>query len=163
MVEQTMRVAVGQIRELSDEVLRFAVQLGVSGVQINTPKLPGDGFWSEEVLRAQVEKCAGYGLTLESLENVPGHFYDKAMLGLPGRDEQIANYQTTIRNCGKAGIPILGFHFMPNFVWRTEYLAPTRGGAGSTLFDLAAVEQARTVDELEFFVWGGLELSLIHI
>jgi mannonate dehydratase len=156
MAEQTMRVAVGQIRDLDDEILRYAVQLGVKGVQINTPLIPGDGFWSESVLRAQVEKCEQYGLVLESLENVPAHFYDKAMLGLPGRDEQIENYQTTIRNVGKAGIPILGFHFIPNFVWRTEYLAPTRGDAKSTLFDMAAVEHA-TQEELESFVWGGLE------
>ena len=47
------------------------------------------------------------------IENVPIHFYDKAMLGLEGRDEQIANYQATIRNMGEAGIPILGFHWMP--------------------------------------------------
>ena len=67
-----------------------------------------------------MHKAEEYGLTLEAIENVPIHFYDKAMLGLPGRDEQIEHYQTTIRNMGRAGIPILGYHFMPNSVWRTE-------------------------------------------
>jgi mannonate dehydratase len=152
MTAPTLRVAAGQIRDLTDEKLRFAVQLGVSGVQINTPLLPGDSYWEEDVLRAQVLKCQEYGLTLESLENVPAHFYSKAMLGLPGRDEQIENYQRTIRNVGKAGIPILGFHFMPNFVWRTEWLAPGRGGAGCTKFDLAAVEQAEGASGLRQFV-----------
>jgi len=144
-----MRVAVGQIRELTDEKLRYAAQLGVSGVQINTPMLPGETHWEADVLREQVRMCERYGLKLESIENVPSHFYNKAMLGLPGRDEQIAYYQTTIRNCGEAGVPILGFHFIPSFVWRTEWLAPTRGGAGSTKFDLAAVERVGSVPAAE--------------
>ena len=37
-----------------------------------------------------------------------------------------------IRDVGRAGIPMLGYHFMPNSVWRTERLAPGRGGAGCT-------------------------------
>ena len=34
---------------------------------------------------------------LEAIENVPVHFYDKVMLGQPGRDEQMENYCATIR------------------------------------------------------------------
>ncbi len=137
-----IRVAIGQFNELTDEKLRFAAQLGVSGVQMNTPKLPGEYCWEEADLRQLVEKCRSYGLTLEAIENVPVHFYDKAMLGLPGRDEQIEHYQATIRNLGRAGIPILGYHWMPNSVWRTSVTAPGRGGARVTAFDMAAVEQA---------------------
>src|SRR3954454_19054522 len=146
MTAPTLRVAAGQIRDLTDEKLRFAVQLGVSGVQINTPLLPGDSYWEEDVLRAQVLKCQEYGLTLESLENVPAHFYNKAMLGLDGRDEQIENYQRTIRNMAEAEIPVLGFHWMPNSVWRTERLAPTRGGAGATQFDMTLVASLTAIE-----------------
>ncbi len=64
------------------------------------------------------------------------------MLGLPGRDEQIENYQTTIRHLGAVGIPILGYHWMPNLVWRTSFSTPGRGGAECTAFDMALVEQA---------------------
>src|SRR5258708_23922446 len=70
------------------------------------------------------------------------------MLGLPGRDEQIEHYRTTVRNIGRAGIPILGFHFMPNSVWRTERFAPGRGGAGCTKFDMADVENKASPSEL---------------
>ncbi|MEM7024161.1 MAG: mannonate dehydratase [Pseudomonadota bacterium] len=142
MSEQGIRVAVGQFKELTEDKLRFAAQIGVKGVQLNTPKLPGETHWEESDLRAMVDTCKSYGLTLEALENVPIHFYHKAMLGLPGRDEQIEHYQTTLRNMGKAGIPILGFHFMPNSVWRTDRMAPGRGGAGCTKFDMAEVEEA---------------------
>src|SRR5215218_4837923 len=109
---------------------------------MNTPKLPGEQRWEEADLRRLVLKCQGYGLQLEAIENVPIHFYDKAMLGLPGRDEQIEHYQATIRNMGKAGIPILGYHFMPNSVWRTTRTAPGRGGALCTAFDMAQIANA---------------------
>jgi mannonate dehydratase len=142
MSELGIRIAVGQFNELTDEKLRFAAQIGVRGVQLNTPRLPGETHWQESDLRALVDRCQEHDLVLEAIENVPIHFYHKAMLGLPGRDEQIAHYQTTLRNMGRAGIPILGFHFMPNSVWRTERFAPGRGGAGCTKFEMAKVDKA---------------------
>ena len=104
--------------------------------------LPGDQQWEYEDLLALRLKTEEYGLKFEAIENVPLHFYDKAMLGLPGRDEQIEHYCTTIRNMGRAGIPILGYHFMPNSVWRTSRTAAGRGGAHVTAFDMALVEAA---------------------
>jgi mannonate dehydratase len=151
MAEQGIRIAVGQFNELTDEKLRFAAQIGVKGIQMNNPKLPGDHRWEEKDVRALVDKTKAHGLTLEAIENVPTHFYNKVMLGLPGRDEQIENYQETLRNVGKAGVPILGFHFMPNSVWRTERLAPTRGDAGATKFDMAALE-GKSKEELRAFM-----------
>jgi mannonate dehydratase len=139
-----IRIAIGQFNEMADEKLRFAAMLGVPGVQLNTPRLPGEQRWEEADLRRLVLKCEEYGLKLEAIENVPIHFYDKAMLGLPGRDEQIEHYRTTIRNMGKAGIPILGYHFMPNSVWRTSRTAPGRGGSRVTAFDMALVANAGT-------------------
>jgi mannonate dehydratase len=132
----TMRVAVGQFKELTEERLTFAKQLGASGVQLNTPLLPGEQRWEEADLRRMRERCEAYGLRLEALENVPNSFFDRAMLGLPGRDEQIEHYQATLRNMGRAGIPILGYHWMPNHVWRTSYATPGRGGALVSSFDL---------------------------
>lgn len=142
MAANVMRVALGQFNQATDERLRFAKQLGVEGVLLNTPRLPGEKRWEFMdlvQLRSTIEE---YGLRLEALENVPITFYDKAMLGLPGRDEQIENYQETIRNLGRAGIPILGYHWMPNSVWRTSRTTPTRGGAITTSFDLELVKNA---------------------
>ncbi len=136
-----MRVALGQFNEMTHERLTFAKQIGVSGVQMNTPQLPSDnGYWEYEDLRRVVEKTESYGLKMEALENVPSWFYDKAMLGLPGRDEQIENYQTTIRNIGKAGIPVLGYNWMPNGVWRTP-MVKGRGGVIVTAYDGDLINQ----------------------
>ena len=152
MAEKGIRVAVGQFNQMTEDKLLFATQLGVKGIQLNTPLLPGDTHWEEKDLRGLVDKAAEYGLEIEAIENVPTHFYHKALLGLPGRDEQIEHYQTTLRNLARAGIPILGLHFMPNSVWRTERFAPGRGGAGCTKFDMAVVEAHETAEELRQYL-----------
>lgn len=137
-----MRVAVGQLNELTDEHLAFAVQVGVQDVQLNTPKLPGDARWEYADLAALRERAESHGLRLIALENVPVKFYDNIMLGLPGRDEQLENMCETVRNMGRAGIPILGYHWMPNGVWRTSFETLARGGAISNEFEYDKVKDA---------------------
>ena len=132
-----IRIGLGQFSELTDEKLAFIKQLGADDFLMNTPNLPSEQRWEYEDLLALRKRADVAELRLMCLENVPVSFYDQAMLGLPGRDEQIANMQATIRNMGRAGIPILGYHWMPNQVWRSPGLALLRGGAGATRFDLA--------------------------
>ena len=156
MAEQ-MRIAVGQFSELTDEILAFTKQLGVGSVQMNLLgrlPVPGEQRWEYEDLRALREKAAAYGLVLEAIENVPLHFYDKVLLGLPGRDAQMADYCATIRNMGKAGIPILGYHFMPNSVWRTPPVEG-RGGARVTAFDMAIVNATPYAEQRPYAVVKG--------
>jgi mannonate dehydratase len=141
-MSDVMRVALGQFNEATDERLRFAKQMGVGGVLLNTARLPGEKRWEFLDLVSLRSKVEDYGLRLEALENVPLKFFDKAMLGAPGADEQIENYQETIRNVGRAGIPILGYHWMPNSVWRTSSTTPGRGGARVTSFDLELARNA---------------------
>src|SRR6266545_1972244 len=86
---ETIRVAIGQFKELSHEQLTFAQQIGASGVLLNTPVLPGDQRWELNDLQWLRRRCDQYGLRLEALENVPTSFYDRAMLGLDGRDQYI--------------------------------------------------------------------------
>jgi len=52
-----MRVAVGQSPVATDEYLAFAAQLGASGVQFNTPDLPGE-HPSASSARATTRRCA---------------------------------------------------------------------------------------------------------
>ncbi len=148
----TIRVAVGQFHELTEEKLRFAAQIGVKGIQMNNPTLPGEARWEERDIRALVDKVKEHGLVFEAIENVPTHFYHKVMLGLPGRDEQIENYNYTIRSVGRAGVSILGYHFMPNSVWRTEKFALARGGAAATQFDQSVVDATQDTDVLRRFM-----------
>lgn len=169
-----MRIAIGQFNQLTEERLLFAQQMGVSGIVLNTPVMPGKRWEHFDIVRGKDlwqfldllelrTTCENYGLRLESLENVPITFLDKAMLGLPGRDEQIANYQETIRNMGRAGIEVLGYNWMPNLVWRTSFTTPGRGGARVSSFDYDLVKDAPlthgrvfTEDEL----WANYEYFL---
>ncbi len=140
LTDLTLRVAVGQFSDLTDEQLAFASQLGVQDIQLNTPRLPGEERWELEDLKALRVLALQHGLRVIALENVPVKFYDKIMLGQDGREQQLANMQATVRNMGHAGIPILGYHWMPNGVWRTSFETKVRGGAISNEFRMENVK-----------------------
>lgn len=144
MSTQQMRAALGQYHSATDDYLTFARQLGVKGIQFNIQRSTQDlsdklGYWTLEDLKRLKQRVNDFELDLEAIENVPRHFYLKAMLGLPGRDEQIENYQKIVRNMGEAGIPVLGINWMPNGVWRTPK-AFGRAGVTVTSFDMALAE-----------------------
>ena len=137
-----MRIAIGQFNELTDEQLAFAVQCGAEDILLNTPKLPGEERWEYEDLLGWRNRAQEHGLRLMCLENVPVRFYDKIMLGAEGKERQLENMIATVRNMGKAGIPILGYHWMPSGVWRTFRETKVRGGAISNEFDYELVKEA---------------------
>src|SRR5215212_1267377 len=149
-----MRLAVGQLNQLTDEAILYAKQLGIEDIQFNmyhgSVHLPGEQQWEYMDLLQLRTACEDAGLRLNAIENVPNKFFIKAMLGLPGRDEQIENMQQTIRNLGQAGIPLFGYHWMPNSVWRTSTTARARGGAQTTAFDYELVKNAPLSFEREY-------------
>lgn len=142
-----MRISLGHIDEFDQSVATFAHQLGLRSVQLHTPSnLPGvDGYWSVEELQALRSQCDVAGLAIEGLENVPAEQFWKIQRGVPGRDEQIQNFQRTVRNMAKVGITLLGYNFMPTYVWRTEMGGAGRGGAKVTTFDLAHVKRGNAL------------------
>ena len=137
-----MRLGLGLGFPLTEEKLRFARQLGVTDVIVGAPELLGDGYWEFSALLQLRTRVEAAGLKLEAIENLPWRFYYKAMLGLAGRDEQIENCCKTLRNMGAAGIPILGYDFVPLHVWRTSRHTPGRGGAPVTSFDMDLAKDA---------------------
>lgn len=146
-----MRLAYGQLKTVDRETMMNARQMGIDSVQFNLPyDLPAEKYWKYKDLADFKRRCDTYGVTVEAMENLPICFYDKAMLGLPGRDEQIDNVCESIRNLGRVGIPVLGYHFSPSFVWRTDNHAPLgRYGAKVQAFDLALQQQG--IDDMADF------------
>ena len=161
-----MRIGLGQFNELTDEIMTYIKQLGANDFLMNTPRLPGTAQWEYEDLLALKTRADNADLRLMALENVPTTFYDKVMLGAPGRNEQIEHMCTTVRNMGKAGIPILGYHWMPNAVWRTPEPASLRGDAKATRFNMDEHTDAPLTHDREYTeeeMWDNYDYYLERI
>jgi mannonate dehydratase len=141
-----MRIGLGAIHELDEERMLFARQLGIEDIIVHTPELPGDGYWEFQDLVRLRTRAEAYGLRIAAIENMPRTFYDRCLKGLPGRDEQIEKVHKTIRNLARAGIPCLGYDFVPLGVWRTGRNPVGRGGARVTVYDHHLVERAPVAD-----------------
>lgn len=153
-MSDTIRVAVGISHEATDDELALAGQMGCSGVVVPAPRLP-DGYpWAYDDLARLRQRVDSFGLRLEAIQHTPLDSFDHIRLGLPDRDEHLDHYCTTIRNMGRAGIPVLGYNWRPNRLYRTGTV-PGRGGARVTAFDLEQAKdlplshgRAYTADEL---------------
>jgi mannonate dehydratase len=81
------------------------------------------------------------GLTIAGVESHPVAA-ERIKLGLPGRDEEIANYCAVIEALGKLGIPMCCYNFMAGIGWyRTRVDIPERGGALASEFDNRFAEE----------------------
>jgi mannonate dehydratase len=138
----------------TDDKLTLIKQLGVDDILLNMYRnnlidtdfdhlpLPGDHQWEYKdllMLRNRVENAE---IRLLALENMPFSFYDKIMMGQPGREEQLKHVQETIFNMGRAGIPVLGYGWTPNGVWRSSTVYRIRGGAKAMSADLRDFKDA---------------------
>lgn len=75
------------------------------------------------------------GVTIAGVESHPVAA-EKIKLGLPGRDQEIANYCAVIEILGKLGIPMCCYNFMAGIGWyRTRVDIPERGGSLASEFD----------------------------
>ena len=130
-----IRVIIKHQCQYSETVERYASQLGVDEIQLSSPDFLGDKYFSYEALAEIKDKIEKANQKLTFIENVPWKMNYKIVYGLDGRDEQIENYIKTIHNMGRTGINVLGFNFMPNKVWRTDWHAPARGGATASEYN----------------------------
>lgn len=77
--ELPMRIAVGQVNELTDEIVKFTQQLGIEDIQFNmfhgSAHLPGETHWAYMDLLRLRTRCEDAGLRLNAIENVPIKFY----------------------------------------------------------------------------------------
>lgn len=152
------------------ESLAFLRQMGADGVTINiggelknnlqgTRAVPEDlerrmragPCWNARDLEELRRTVGAYGLELFALAQVPPHLYQKALLGLPGRDEEIENWCKSLKAMGEAGIPILQYLWHLNagaqhVNWHTLVNVPIRGGALAESFDYALAKDAAVTE-----------------
>ncbi len=125
-------------------------------------KNPDNLPWGHPAL---VRLKAGYkdaGFQMDVIESRPP--LNKAKLGLPGRDEEIAATCDMIRNMGRLNIPVWCYEWMPVFNWsRTSGTIPARGGAVVTGYDNSYMENAPLTDAGEVTeeqLWDNLKYFL---
>ena len=127
----------------SDEDIRFVKQLGIEWV---TTSLSDPKEHTAENYIALRERFARHGLQIYRLQNPRAQNVPEVVLGLPGRDERIAEFLDYIRNLGAAGIYHATYAHQASGVWRTGR-ETVRGGATHSAFRL---------DKAGRGSWGGM-------
>jgi len=149
---------------LTESNLRLAKQMGVtdvvSGVPAEARNDPAQEFRALLALKQQVYDA---GLELSVIEGGMG-VSDRIKLGLPGRDEDIEKWCTSLKTIGAVGIPIICYNWMAVFNWmRTSFTTRVRGGALATSYEHAlmkgapcpnvgVVTEAQLWESLEYFL-----------
>lgn len=122
------------ITPMSDTNLQLAAQVGVTDVVTLWP-----GLELAPLLEAK-KRVESFGMRLTHIERKLPHL--KFVHNLPGRDEQIEDFKTLVRNMAEAEMEVLCYNWMPDEDWqRTSCEAAERGGARVTEFDLRYIEQ----------------------
>jgi mannonate dehydratase len=100
--------------------------------------IPVGDVWPLDRVAALREQVEQHGLSLSVIESIPVH--EDIKLGRPTRDRLIDNYCDSVRNLGRAGVPVLCYNFMPVFDWtRTELARRLDDGSTALAFDDAAL------------------------
>lgn len=131
---------------LTAENFRFARQAGATHIVAHIPGLlpkanapagcwgitdPTLPYWTYEDLRDLRAAANAEGVDIAALENfAPAHWHDVLLDG-PRKQVQLENLKISIRNLGKAGIPVIGYNFSLAGVWGRVRGPFGRGGAES--------------------------------
>lgn len=153
-----MRIAL-VLTPLSDENLRLAAQIGVDDVVI---RYPGQDL--DELLRL-CDRIRRLGLNVSVVEGyLP---MDQIKIAGRGRDDEVDQIGTLIRNMGRSGIEILCYNFMAGSDWsRTSFAIPDRGGALVSGFDADLADELPIEDVGPISVeqmWANLEYFLQRV
>ncbi|MSP13735.1 MAG: mannonate dehydratase [Chloroflexi bacterium] len=126
-----MRIA-SVLTPISDHHLTLARQVGITDIIIRYPGLDYDK------LARLKEHIESFGLQVPVVEGyLP---MEEVKLGTAGSATEIEQIKTLICNMGRAGIPILCYHFMAGSDWsRTSFTERERGGALVSSFDIAKI------------------------
>ncbi|MEP7372718.1 MAG: mannonate dehydratase [Chitinophagaceae bacterium] len=134
---------------------------GINSQMTSTPDLMP---WDPKVITTNKEAWEKIGLRLNVIEG-PASLGTKTKLGLPGKDEEIANFILFMKNLKQyGGIDVICYNWMPVVSWyRTKMDAPGRGGALVTAFDYEEVKNLPVTEYGEVSketLWKNLEYFL---
>lgn len=121
----------------------FAKQLGVNHVVSGVIRLTDVQPWDPAAITATKEAWDKEGIKWTVVEGPPS-LGEQTKLGLPGRDEEISNFITFMKNLKQYGdVDIICYNWMPVISWaRTNKERPGRGGALMLEFDYEVMKPA---------------------
>jgi len=126
---------------------QMAVYGAVGGISPGMVQMRGEKNYDFKVIKAVKEAWEKEGLELTVVEGPPS-LYEKTKLGLKGRDEEIENFITFIRNIGALGIDTVCHNWMPIISWtRSKMDKASRGGALVSAFDLDDMKDEPAITE----------------
>ena len=139
---------------IDDAHLAYFRQLGCESIIAWVPLPAGDGTWRTADLKRLREVVNKHGLELAGIEGIHPAHWDHVVLDEPGKDIQMQNLLSTIRNMGEAGIPCLSYNFSIVGVW--GYYSERdnqdgRGGARVKKFDIHRVPADNLPGNREFW------------
>lgn len=151
---------------LQERKMSLQKQMGITGVVSPSATwavgMPNTHPWEYDALSAVKQAYAKNGLQWKVLEGTPP--LDKVKLGLDGRDEEIENFITLMRNMKRIGLDIICYNWMPVINWtRTDMARMGRGGALVTAFDYeeaAKMPLTEYGEVTEDRMWQNLEYFL---
>jgi len=135
----------------------------VAGISPQIAGFPEAKPWDYKVIAGVKEAYKRAGLNYNVVEGPPS-LGTKTKLGLEGRDEEIANFITFMKNLKKAEVDVICYNWMPVVSWaRTSVDSPGRGGALMTAFDYDEIKGKPLTEYGEFSqetMWNSLEYFL---
>ena len=100
--------------------------------------IPVGEQWPLDRISALRDDVEHHGMSLNVIESIPIH--EDIKLGRPTRDKLVDNYCESVRNMGRAGVPVLCYNFMPVFDWmRTDLARKLEDGSNALAYDDAAI------------------------
>jgi mannonate dehydratase len=114
----------------------FALEMGVLHTVSGVERVTGSRPWDPEPIKATKATWDKLGIKWCVVEGPPS-LGSQTKLGLEGRDEEISNFITFMKNLKQYGdVDIICYNWMPVISWaRTDKETPGRGGALMTSFD----------------------------
>ena len=142
-------------RDLSDEYIRFAAQIGADGFDIhgerNVPGVAEQGYADGRGVRALLDKLRRWGLGVYRVAPpTPRRF----LLGEPGGDAELDDLCRTLEALGRAGVPFMStpVHLGVNPGYRGAVKGVHRGGYTMHAFTLEAMRRSIAAKPLELVV-----------
>jgi len=129
---------------------------GVTGIVSALFDIPVGDPWPQAEIEALKQEIEDAGLQFTAIESIPVH--EDIKLGLPDRNLYIDHYAESLRNAGKAGVPVVTYNFMPVFDWfRSDLQYPNPDGSTSLAYRESTVSQIDplTLGELDLPAWAG--------